>query len=99
MFWHWTSERSSAAEFELLHDVVLTLGDRDRIIEAQRSERRRPNQADADRRADNREDWYEVLGDLYETTVANTLSAGFRWGINPQRAPVRPCVYRKPYSS
>src|SRR3954452_17930999 len=47
------SERCTAAEFELLYDVVLTLGDRDRVIETQRPERRRPDQAYADRGPDN----------------------------------------------
>src|SRR6185437_10737046 len=46
------SERSSAAEPELLHDVVLALRDRDRIVEPQRSERRGPDQADTDRATD-----------------------------------------------
>src|SRR3954462_4330320 len=46
------SERGSAAESELLHHVVLTLGDRHRIVEPQRSERRRPDQTDTYRRAD-----------------------------------------------
>ena len=40
-------------QLELLHDVILALRDRDRVIEAQRTERRRPDQADADRSADH----------------------------------------------
>src|SRR6185295_959593 len=42
-------ERRAAAKLELLHAVELTLGDRNRIIEAQRTERRGPDQADTDR--------------------------------------------------
>src|ERR1019366_7720990 len=45
-------ERCSAAKLELLHPVKRTLGQRDRIIEAQRTERRGPDQADAYGRAD-----------------------------------------------
>src|ERR1700686_5069285 len=45
-------ERCAAAELELLHAVELTLGERDGIVEAQRTERRGPDQADADRAAD-----------------------------------------------
>src|SRR4029077_8594586 len=40
------SERCSAAKLELLYDVVRTLGKRNRIIEAQRTKRRRPDHAD-----------------------------------------------------
>src|ERR1700727_2260250 len=47
------SELSPAAEHELLHDVILALRDRDRVIEAQRSERRGPDQADTGRGADD----------------------------------------------
>ncbi len=46
-------ERCSAAKPELLHAVELTLGDRNRIVEAQRTERRGPDQADTDRGADH----------------------------------------------
>src|SRR5258708_27314636 len=46
-------ERCPAAKFELLHPVELTLGKRHRIVEAQRTERRGPDQADADRRAND----------------------------------------------
>src|SRR5438105_13699306 len=46
-------ERSPAAKLELLHAVKLSLGERHRIIEAQRSERRGPDQADTYRRADD----------------------------------------------
>src|ERR1700676_4459868 len=45
-------ERGAAAELELLHAVKLTFGKRDGIVEAQRTERRGPDQADADRAAD-----------------------------------------------
>ena len=47
------SERCSAAKLELLHAVELPFGDRDRIVEAQRTERRSPDQADTDRGADH----------------------------------------------
>src|SRR5580692_3828908 len=47
------SELSPAAEHELLRDVKLALRDRDRVIEAQRSERRGPDQTHADRRPDD----------------------------------------------
>src|ERR1700754_233965 len=47
-----SSERGPAAELELLNDVVLTLRKRDRVIEAKRTERRRPDQTDTDRGAD-----------------------------------------------
>ena len=46
------SERCPAAKLELLHAVVRTLGERHRVVEAQRTERRRPDQADTHRRAD-----------------------------------------------
>src|SRR5262249_20372366 len=39
-----------ATEAELLHPVVRLLGQGDRIVEPERSERRVPNQSDADRR-------------------------------------------------
>src|ERR1700743_1310047 len=52
-FWSWISKRSPAAKHELLHDVVLALRDRDCVIEAQRSERRLPDQADTDGGADH----------------------------------------------
>src|SRR6185369_17841423 len=42
-------ERRTAAKLELLHAVKLTLGDRNRIVKAQRTERRSPDQADTDR--------------------------------------------------
>src|SRR6267154_2531197 len=44
-------ERRSAAKSELLHAVELTLGDRNRIVKAQRTERRGPDQADTHRAA------------------------------------------------
>src|SRR5262249_34073597 len=44
-------ERSAAAEFELLHAVKLTLGEGHRIVEAQRTERRGPDETDTDRTA------------------------------------------------
>src|ERR1700723_4289505 len=47
------SKLSPAAEHELLRDVKLARRDRDRVIEAQRSERRGPDQTDADRGADD----------------------------------------------
>src|ERR1700687_5114736 len=47
------SERCPAAKLELLHPVKRTLGKRDRIVEAQRTERRRPDQADTHGRADD----------------------------------------------
>src|SRR5437868_13637130 len=40
------SERCPAAQLELLHAVKLTFGKRNGIIEAQRAERRRPDQTD-----------------------------------------------------
>src|ERR1700677_4046279 len=46
-------EAGAAAKLELLYDVVLTLGDRDRVVEAERAERRLPDQADTDRGAHN----------------------------------------------
>src|ERR1700755_2369608 len=42
-------ERRSAAELELLDAVVLPLGDRHGVVEAQRSEWRCPDEAHADR--------------------------------------------------
>src|SRR6476619_2039184 len=42
-------ERRAATKLELLHAVELALGDRNRIVEAQRTERRGPDQADTDR--------------------------------------------------
>src|ERR1700676_4366535 len=47
------SELSPAAEHELLHDVILALRDRDRVVEAQRSHRRGPDQAATGRGADD----------------------------------------------
>src|SRR5216684_401923 len=47
------SERCPAAKLELLHPVEWTLGKRNCIVEAQRTERRRPDQADTDRRAND----------------------------------------------
>src|ERR1700722_4183797 len=41
------SELSPAAEHELLHDVILALRDRDRVIEAQGSKRGRPDNTNA----------------------------------------------------
>src|ERR1700676_918344 len=46
-------ERCSAAKLELLHPVVGALGQRNRIVEAQRTERRCPDQADTHRGADH----------------------------------------------
>src|ERR1700689_3618867 len=46
-------EAGAAAKLELLYDVVLTLGDRDRVVEAERTERRLPDQADTDRGAND----------------------------------------------
>src|SRR5262249_61350321 len=46
------SEFRPAAEAELLHPVVGFLGERERIIEPQRSERRFPNHSHPDRAAD-----------------------------------------------
>src|SRR5260370_2783668 len=46
-------ERCPAAKLELLHPVKLTLGKRDGIIEAERTERRRPDQADTHGSADD----------------------------------------------
>src|SRR4051794_19216686 len=46
-------ERCSAAKLELLHAVVLALGDRHRIVEPQRTEWRGPDQADTHRRTDS----------------------------------------------
>src|SRR5260370_7231465 len=46
-------ERCPAAKLELLHPVKRTLGKRDGIIEAQRTERRRPDQADTHGSADD----------------------------------------------
>src|SRR5262249_45704880 len=45
-------ERGAAAEPELLRAVKLALGEGHRVVEAQRSERRGPDQANTDRRAD-----------------------------------------------
>src|ERR1700733_13280141 len=42
-------EAGAAAKLELLYDVVLTLGDRDRVVEAERTERRLPDQDHPDR--------------------------------------------------
>src|SRR6266478_2136205 len=47
------SERCPAAKLELLHPVELTLGKRHCIVKAQWTERRRPDQADTHRRADD----------------------------------------------
>src|SRR5258708_8976598 len=47
------SERCPAPKFELLNAVKLTLGKRDRIVETQWSERRRPDQSYTHRRADD----------------------------------------------
>src|SRR5476649_2839994 len=46
-------ERCSAAKLEFLNAVILTLGERNRVVEAQRTERRRPDQADTDRGPDD----------------------------------------------
>src|SRR5277367_5275598 len=46
-------EAGAAAKLELLYDVVFTLGNRDCVVEAERAERRLPDQADTDRRAHN----------------------------------------------
>lgn len=46
------SKRCPASELELLHPVVLPLGQRDSIVEPQRTERRGPDQPDADGTAD-----------------------------------------------
>src|SRR5579863_2226886 len=46
-------EAGAAAKLELLYDVVLTLGDRDRVVEAERPEWRLPDQADTDRGTHN----------------------------------------------
>src|SRR5262249_19593403 len=46
-------ERSAAAKLELLHAVKLTLGEGHRIVEAQRTERRRPDETDTDRAAND----------------------------------------------
>src|SRR3977135_4348883 len=50
---HWISKRGPAAKFELLHHVVRTLGDRHRIVEAQRTEGRLPDQTDTNRTANH----------------------------------------------
>src|ERR1700744_598741 len=68
-------ERSSAAELELLHDVILTLGDRDRVVEAQRSERRGPDQADTDRAA-----YHVLLGELQSKAGTGRVRVLRRWG-------------------
>src|SRR5438270_12775219 len=46
-------ERSASAKLELLHAVELTFRERDCIVEAQRSERRGPDQADTHRCTDD----------------------------------------------
>src|SRR5215212_7134397 len=46
-------ERCAAAKLELLHAVKLTLRKRNRIVEAQRTERRSPDDADTHRGADH----------------------------------------------
>src|SRR5205823_13247317 len=46
-----TLERCAAAKLELLHAVKLTLRKRNRIVEAQRTERRSPDDADTHRGA------------------------------------------------
>src|SRR5258706_1997028 len=46
-----SSERCPAAKLELLNPVKLTFGKRDRIVKAQGTERRRPDQTDTHRRA------------------------------------------------
>src|SRR5207244_12863567 len=48
-----TLERCAAAKLELLHAVKLTLRKRYRIVEAQRTERGSPDDADAHRRANH----------------------------------------------
>src|ERR1700687_1459691 len=45
-------ERCPAAKLELLHTIIRALGQRDRIVEAQGTERRRPDQTDTEGRAD-----------------------------------------------
>src|SRR6516162_3525844 len=46
-------ERCTAAKLELLHAVIRTLGERNRIVEAQRTKRRGPDQTDTHRRAND----------------------------------------------
>src|SRR5215212_3652344 len=46
-------ERCATAELELLHAVKLTLRNRNRIVEAQRAERRSPDEADTHRASDH----------------------------------------------
>ena len=46
-------KRRAAAKLELLDAVELALGERNRVVEAQRTERRGPDQADTDRGTDD----------------------------------------------
>src|SRR5262249_13952489 len=45
-------ELGAPAEAELLHDVVALFGERDRVVEPQRAERRIPDESGADRGAE-----------------------------------------------
>src|SRR6187401_2090896 len=52
--WPWRAglESRAAAEAELLHAIVRILGERERVIDADRTERRVPDDARSDRGAD-----------------------------------------------
>src|ERR1700722_13841404 len=86
------SELSPAAEHELLHDVIFALRDRDRVVEAQRSKRGRPDYTYAGRGADD----IGIIVDhsaVTEVSVDHTVDfAGggpLRWSlIVPQRTSI-----------
>jgi hypothetical protein len=53
LFWSWISKRSPATELELLHNIVLSLAKRNRVIEAKGPKGRLPNQTHPYRTPDN----------------------------------------------
>src|SRR5712671_5356265 len=67
------SERCPAAKLELLHPVERTLGKRYRIVEAQRTERRRPDQADTDRGA------HDVAAVVLQSKAGSRRKRIYRW--------------------
>src|SRR6266853_813134 len=93
-------ERCPAAKLELLHPVKLTLGKRDGIIEAERTERRRPDQADTHGRADD----IAIVKDQSRTGARrrwrcrrpNTIGIGWRGEFAGGGPSGRPLVVIKP---
>src|SRR3954464_10018356 len=73
-------ERCATAKLELLHEVKLTLRKRHRIVEAQRTERRSPDDADTHRGTDH------VAVVLLQTKAGSGSSAGRRINLGRRDA-------------